>query len=336
MNKLRVFFFVGSSVALSSGLVLVACSSDDNAVTITPDGGADTGGGGGNDSSTDKDTGGKDAGVDANEGGPFDAGLKIDSWARTMAEAMCDYTTRCCFGQTNVPDGGALDGGGTFNRAKCVDLLTEFGFEGSTIDDDAIALGNVTFDQAKGKSCLDSIAALPCSLTGAQLKTTRAVCFGALTGKVTNGQPCRSSIECAPGHYCNPDSDAGFVGGDGGEPGSFVVGKCAPLSGVGGNCSMLETGGPGSNEEINDSLRSEEACSYRGSADTNLRCETYDFDAGAYRPRSEWKCAAQVAKGQGCNSTAWCADGICDPIANYVCASPVTAFSPANCNTFKQ
>ncbi len=327
MKNLRLVAFLGGSFFVSSAMVLAACSSDDTVVTVTPDSGTpDTGGG--KDTGT-PDTSQPDAQTDANP--PIDAGLKLDTFANTVANALCNTLTRCCFGKNNVPEGGAIDGG-TFDRPECVALYSDLGFENSLVGEDAIAKGNVALDQAKGKDCIDKINALTCNLTGAELKTARAACFGALVGKVAAGQPCRASMECAPGNFCLPDSDGGVVDAgvlDGG--GGTIIGKCAPLRGQGGNCSIVVTGNPGSNEEIDDSIRGEEACSYRGGGDTNLRCDSYDFDNAEYRPRDQWTCQPPVGANAGCNTTVWCSDGICDPTSDYVCKTPVEYFTQSAC-----
>lgn len=327
MKNLRLFALLGSSLLVSSALILVACSDDDTAVTVTPpDGSTETSTPDVSrpDSDTEEDGSTKtDAGTDS--------GINVQNWSRVIGEEFCDYLTKCCYGQANVSDGGALDGGGTFNRGKCVGTAGEFGFEGSNIDEDTIALGKVKVDQAKAKECLDKIGALPCSVTGAQLKAARAACFGALTGTVANGQDCRSSLECAPGHFCNPSSpEAGPPDG-----GVGIIGKCAPLRGSAGLCNLYLT-----DDEINDSLRAEEACSYRGSADTNLRCDSWNPDAGVYNARDDWKCAPTVANGEGCNSSAWCSDGICEPDPDagfyYRCVSPAAVIQQSSCPAFKQ
>jgi hypothetical protein len=328
MNNLRLLALLGSSLLVSSALVLVACGDDEDGITVNPpDGSAETGT---TDSSKPDSNVPKDDGSTGDTGVP-DSGLSVQNWSRTIGEKFCDYLTKCCYGQSNVADGGALDGGGTFNRSKCVSIAGEFGFEGSNVDEDTIALGKVNIDQTKAKDCLDKIGALACSLTGAQLKAARTACFGALVGTVANGQNCRSSLECAPGHFCNPDSpEAGPPDG-----GVGVIGKCAPLRGSGGACNLYLTA-----DEIADSIRAEEACSYRGGADNNLRCDSWDPDAGVYQARGDWKCAATVPNGAGCNTSAWCADGICEPDPNnnfyYRCVSPAAVIQQSSCTAFKQ
>jgi hypothetical protein len=335
MKKLRLYVFASSSLILSAASVLAACSDDDVAATIPPDGGGGTDGGGTDSSKvdgSDTEDGGKDSGPDS----AFDAGLKADTFAATIANSLCNTLTKCCFGNANVADGGAVDGG-TFDRGRCVDIYSDLGFENSLLGAEALTKGNVALDQAKGADCLAKISALSCSLTGADLKATRAACYAAIIGKVAAGQPCRASMECAPGNFCLPDADAGA--GDGGA-GSTVIGKCAALRGNGGDCSIVDTTADCADPQctydrsVNDSNVAEEACSYRGGGDTGLRCSSYDPGTDTYNARNLWKCTATVANESGCNSTVWCSDGICDPTNAYVCKSPVNYFTPASCNSF--
>jgi hypothetical protein len=320
-------------LSFSSALVVAACSSDDGT------GGVTTPDGGGTDSSRDNnlpDTGPdldgntQDSGSDSG----FDAGLKLDTFAETIANELCNTLTRCCFGSASVADGGAVDGG-HFNRGRCLDLYSDLGFENSLLGSDALTKGNVTLDQSKGADCLAKLKALSCSLTGAELKTARAACYGALAGKLTATQGCRGSIECAPGNFCLPDSLDGGVGPDAG-----VIGKCAALRGSGGSCNIRDTTGDCAdsnciyNNSVSDSAEAEEACSYRGGGDTGLRCNSYDPGGDVYRARTDWTCQPTVANDTGCNSTVWCSDGVCDPTAGFQCKSPVTYYTPAACNSF--
>lgn len=335
MKNLRLFVFASSSLVVAAAGVLAACSDDDTAATVTPpDASTDTGGR--IDGNVKPDTGGEDGGTDSGTDSGVDAGLKLDTFADLIANSLCNTLTKCCFGNANVPDGGAVDGG-TFNRSRCVDVYSDLGFENSLIGSDAITKGNVTLDQNKGAECLAKIANLTCSLTGADLKAARAACFGALTGKLGANQPCRASLECAPGNFCLPDADAGTS--DAGA-GSVVIGKCAPLRGQGGNCSIVDTTGSCADQNcvydqsILDSNIAEEACSYRGGGDTNLRCSSYDPGTDTYNARNLWTCQPTIANDQGCNSTVWCSNGICDPTQAYQCKSPVTYFTPDSCNSF--
>jgi hypothetical protein len=192
------------------------------------------------------------------------------------------------------------------------------GFESSQWESDALKFGNVTLDQAQGKDCLDKIAVMSCSLTGAALKSIRTACFGALTGTLPANQPCRTSLECAPGLFCNPDVDPNVS-----DAGNVVYGKCAPLRGSGGACNIV-------GDAVKDfiaSLYAEEACSYRGGGDTNLRCASYDPVGDDYKPRNEWTCQPTVGNDAGCNTTVWCSDGVCPLSAPFVCQSPLQYFT---------
>jgi hypothetical protein len=337
MKNLRLFVFASTSLVLGAAIVLVACGGDDSAVTVTPDGGADTGRDGTTTDTGGGDTGVTDAGTDVAN---IDAGLKLETFADTIAENLCNTLTRCCFNNASVADGGAVDGG-TFDRSKCVDLYSALGFESSLLGSEALTKGNVTLDQAKGADCIAKLKVLSCSLTGTELKTARAACFGALSGKLATNQPCRASLECAPGNFCLPDLDGGAADAGPDAGGSTVIGKCAGLRGSGGNCSIVDTTGPCAgdptcvyNQSVLDSNPAEEACSSRGGGDTNLHCNSWDAVGGVYRTRDQWTCQATIANDAGCNSTVWCSDGVCDPTDNYVCKSPVTYFTPASCNTF--
>lgn len=342
MKNMRFFLLASISSLSCAAIFLAACSDDDTAVTVNPPDGGQSETGGKTDSGGETDGGDEpDAKADANVDANVDAGLKLDTFADTVANALCNTLTKCCFGNANVADGGAVDGG-TFNRGRCVDIYSDLGFENSLLGNTPVTLGNVTLDQAKGADCLAKLNALSCSLTGAELKTARAACFGALSGKVAANQPCRASLECAPGHFCLPDADAGAADAGLPDAGTAVIGKCAPLRGAGGNCSIVDTTGGCAggdtqcvyDNSINDSNVAEEACSYRGGGDTVLRCSSYDAVNDVYRARGDWKCEAPVANESGCNSTVWCADGICDPTAGFLCKSPATYFTPDSCKAF--
>jgi hypothetical protein len=312
MNKARLIFVAASLVA-PTGLSIAACSSGDSIVVppdAAPDGEADT-------SAPPPDGGSPDVQVDAPS---FDGGLTVENYTDQVAAAMCSALTRCCFGNANVPDGGAVDGG-TFNHEQCRGIYETIGFEDSNSGHFAMTAGNVVIDQQAGVDCLQKIDTLACVLTGAAMKEIRSACFKAIKGTVANGQPCRASLECAEGLFC---SSTDGTPGDGG-----VIGTCQPLRGQGDKCSIYETG-----DLFEDSRASEEACSWRRSGNTNLRCASYDFVADEYRPRDEWTCQPTVANGQGCNTTVWCSDGICDPLTGYLCQSPLEYFNQFACEAF--
>ncbi len=304
MKAYRLLTFLCGATSLIAAF-LVACGDDD--VVITNDAGLE---GSVPDGGFPPPDTGSDAGADVTP-------VPIADYAGLVADALCSAVTRCCFGDANVQDGGAVDGG-TYNAAACHGLYRDLGFEYSNIGANVFDAGGVVLDQDKAHACLDQVKSLPCSLQGAKLENVRAQCFDAVVGQRTLGQPCRASVECVKGSFC--DSDGGVGGaGDGG-----IVGTCATLRGLGGKCGVFNSG-----NVFADSENSEEACSTRGGGDTDLRCDSYDFDAGdagEYRDRAEWTCQPTVAVGEGCNSTVWCEEGICDVAADYLCKSPLAYF----------
>jgi hypothetical protein len=314
MNRLHFFGFVSFATMGLAGAV-VACSSDDT--IITEDGGL-------------PDVNQPDTNVpDADKPDVVvDAGLKVETYADQIAETMCNALTRCCFGNANVPDGGAVDGGdagaGSFDRSECLGLYSRLGFESSNVGL-AVTTKNIVVNQAKGAECIAKINSLMCNLDGVSLKAIRAACYDALEGQLGNGQPCRVSLECTKGHFCLP-GDGGAV-----DDAGTVLGTCAPLRAEGENCNVRDTG-----NNANDSVAAEIACSSRGGGDTSLRCASYDSTTGAYKTdRSTWTCEPTVANGEICNTTVSCSNGICDPGENfdkYTCEPMLTYFTKYSCS----
>lgn len=328
MRNLRLFAVLSVTSCFGFAGLLAACSDDDTpAVVNVPDGG-------GTDGTTVKpDTGGggEDAGSDVktDTSPPFDAGLKTATFANEVANALCNALTKCCFGQSNVPEGGAVDGG-TFDRPECLQVYLDLGFEGSLIGNPELTqTGKVELDQAKGAECLQKINAMTCNLAGTEFRAIRSSCFAAVKGTVPAGQACKGAIECAPGNYCEPGADAGLPDGSAGTAIMRIPGTCKALKTTGGDCSLIESG----QGNFIDSLLAEYACSYRANGETNLRCDSFDPVQGDYRPRTDWKCAAQVANDADCNTSAWCASGICDVEANFKCKSPTQYFAGDTCTS---
>lgn len=260
-----------------------------------------------------------------------DAGLNAENYADTVARAMCNALAKCCFGNASLDAGEPVDGG-TFDRAECQGVYRVLGFESSNVGLE-LTQENFIINQAKGAECLAKIDALACNLDGPSLKAIRAACFQALQGRLPNGAPCKTSLECQDGHFCLPlGPDAGLDAGSndaGADAAPAPTGICTPLRKEGENCSVVDTGNP----EV-DSIASEIACSQRGGGDTGLRCDSYDFVLGDWRPRSEWKCQKTVPNGEGCNTTVWCSDGICDPGDNldkYICEPMRVYFNKYAC-----
>ncbi len=302
MKKLRLYAF-GSTFLFVLGTGLLGACGDDTVVSIT-----DAGFDGSTDATSDAPVipdGSVDSGRDA-DASTIPTPRSATELARAIESTLCGSLTRCCFDNGNVPDGGAVDGG-TYNGAACRDLFRGLGFEFSSIGIDKVDAGAVIgIDEAKAAQCLSSINALKCSLESPELVAARTLCFDALVGKKTANAACTASVECGKGLYCDTSVNGG---------------TCTALKPQGGPCGFVNTG----NEEA-DSYVAEEACSWRRSGDTQLHCESYDYNAAAYKPRNEWTCQPAVNAGQGCNSTVWCKDSICE-FPSYVCESPNQYFS---------
>ena len=139
----------------------------------------------------------------------------------------------------------------------------------------------------------------------------RAASRLSVTGSVTAGQPCAQSVECASGLFCQPT-----------DPTVGLAGTCTALKTAGETCGLFDN-----NNAPQDSITSEEACSYRGSGAPALRCNSLDpVDSSNYSAESTWTCEPAVALGEACNTTVWCANGICDP-ATFTCVSMGDYFS---------
>jgi hypothetical protein len=303
MKKLRSLVMVSVPTIVFATMLVIACGDDTVFV------------GGDRDAQADRSQPGSDTGTD------LDSGLRADvitpqtveQFASEVENQLCSRLTDCCFAQPGLPNGGQLDGG-RYSREACATLYKNIGFEFSTRGAGQIDGGEATIDKEKGRACLAEIQLMSCNLAGTDMTRIRATCFDALAGTRAVGQPCETALECQRGLFC--DGDGGLSGG-----------SCAPLRSDGGACSVYNTGrGPDY-----DSVVSEEACSWRGGGDTKLRCDSYDFGLGDYRPRDEWRCRPQVGLDAGCNSTVWCKDGICD-IDGYECKSPVRIFFKDYCD----
>lgn len=300
-KSLRFFAFAG--VGLSSMVAVVAACDSDDTVIVTPDSGVP-------DSTTPPTPPGPF--VDAGDAG--DASLTVPDFVALIESETCHALTRCCFGNADMKTGDIVDAGEfpgqVYKEESCKEVVRNLGIEYSAVGSELVDGGTVTVDSAQAQLCIDKLKALTCLLPATELQSIRAACFAALKGSKSAGDDCVASVECPEGHFCNPTTS-----------------KCAPLSADGGPCNFFENV-QDAGDLVLDSIKNEEACSTRGSGDTNLRCTTYDLSApDFYRPRDEWKCAPTVANDSDCNSTVWCAEGICD-ITNddYICRTPVDYF----------
>lgn len=296
MTKLRIGFIYLAPFAVSAALV-AACSDGDTVII--------------SDAGTDAEPAETGPGPDAGEpDSGYDAGLKTDTYAEDLANAMCDSLSRCCFGAV-TPDDGGVDGGGTFDRAKCIGFYSQFGFSGSNYGSEFRDAGNITLDQAKADDCLKKVKALTCNTPGAEFQAARTACFGAFLGKLAAGAACSDDIECVPGTYCKTGRDGGAADAGGG--------VCAALVPVNGHCGATD-----------DPYLAERECSARQSGEPN-HCNFYDFDTNDFLDSSEWKCAPPSDVGGRCVENTWCQNSLCDD-STFTCVTPNNYFAPACAN----
>lgn len=325
MSKLRLFVlssFVSTGMAAT---LLVACSSDTSiSVASEVDADVDTDAqtkadatsksdadvqkdSGENEDGSVEDDASQDAGPDAEE---FDGGLTVESYVDLVATTLCSSISRCCFGPTPIPDGGAVDGG-TYDSSACVGLSKDLGFDETNFGNKYVSTERVTLNTAKASECLKKIEALSCSLGGTEIRAARAACYAAIAGKQGAGDPCTVSMECAQG-YCKPVDPTA-------NPTTANGGVCTSLVGANGKCGTSFT----TNDIDINAQYADEACSTRTSGDTGFHCGSYDYTLDDYPSQPDWKCVPNVANGEGCSTTRWCATGICD-YADYRCKDPVT------------
>lgn len=314
MKNLRLIGFTTAALITASAAVLAACSSD-TTVSASGDGGGQPEG---STFEAGTDSGGSDAGADsttpdaAPDGSDVDAGLSLVNFADQVADAMCSTLSRCCYGDAKLDGGAPVDGGGTYDRAHCVNVFKASGFEGSLNGFEGLT-GKAALDQASGADCLKKLQALTCSLAGAEFDAARTACFSALHGTQAATQPCKRAVDCAPGNFCDAPANTG--------------GTCAPLHATDGTCSSFNTG-----DQNVDLTLADEICSYRASGTPKLFCNTVDFASGV-RPKADWKCAAALPNGANCANSLWCNAGVCDPNTN-ICSSPDGYFPMSFCSTF--
>jgi hypothetical protein len=299
MRHFRFALVAVGSVLAAAG-VLLACTSDDT--VVTDDAGADTG--------TGPETGTTDSGVDAGEKDAepdvlVDAGLTFPTFREQLANSFCRSIARCCFGDSALAHDAGVDGG-FFDRDSCLSLARSAGFEGSNLFNEDAGTPLV-LNQAQALECVAKVDAIACQLGRAEFVAARSACFNAVRGTAVAGDACATGIDCVPGTFCNRTTS-----------------KCENLRGDDAGCGDF----------IDDTYRAEEACSWRGSGDTNRFCDSWDFAQQAPKPQAEWRCRPAVATGERCLSSPWCADGLCDDRNDldnngendYVCRSPITYF----------
>lgn len=301
MKKLRLIALGTGVIAVAGGVVLAACSSDDTIVNPLDSGfdapidapGRDTG------TDTGADTG-TDAGLDADA----DAGYNATTFPRVLATAICRSVSNCCFGNANLQQDAAVDGG-FFDQAACVAHYESIGVRGSLAGIGALDAGSLVINQQKAQDCLNGAAALGCSIQGSAFASLRSVCFEGIQGTAAVGLPCVNSASCAPGGFCNPDAGGGA--------------KCEAVRDAGAWC--------GDQGET----RKDEPCSWRGQGGDQF-CQFYaDFWNDIQLDAGSWYCQAANGDGGDCISDRWCKAGVCDNNAAYQCRSPGTFFFATEC-----
>jgi hypothetical protein len=275
---------------------------DGEAPDATTDGAADA-------KATDATTDGStiDGSTDAGDGSVTDAEAGIDpallAFPTQLATAFCAKLAACCAG---------LDAG-VFDPAGCVATETPQGYSASLAGSAGfLDSGLLTLNATKAQACLADIAAVDCS---ANILTTQGQisilndCTEAIVGVLGVGSPCITSIECATNEYCETD----------GGP----QGQCMPLSGDGGSCAFTN-----GNFGV-----SEEACSFRRSGNTDLRCANADLNTGTAFDASTWVCGPVDSLGGGCNFNQDCVTQICDR-TSFTCANSVPFVTRTACVSF--
>jgi hypothetical protein len=324
---------------LPLGTLAAGCGGDDNGNVGTSDASPDvtvdaTHDAPATDTSTTPDTstdGGKDAapdstvdaGADASDAdadasadadaadAPFDANA-IFGFPLQVAQAICGRFAACC--QT-VDAASPTE---HFDMDTCIGQYLNFGYAGSTTGEAVVEGGHVAFDPNQAASCLNQIAAIDCTVdlrSSTQERNIISACFGALTGTLDAGAPCRASLECAPGEFCDPLGDGG--------------GNCEPLRGDGGNCGDFGTSAFQTASQM---------CSYRGSGNTGLTCQYGNFSTFAtFADAAAWACVPQEGADASCFSNDNCQSMLCDPGPSfniYRCEGAETFIYGFACQTF--
>jgi hypothetical protein len=216
-----------------------------------------------------------------------------------MAAAECQKLAACC------------NNTAAFDMTTCERQVLPNGYSGAITDSLAYLDGGVlTFDPAKAQACLNDLAAIDCGLnevTAALQASLLDDCTAAVTGTLTVGATCASSIQCLTGEYCDTPTDGG-------------AGQCALLQTAGGSCSF----------GTQTAESSESACSFRGSGDTALRCANADVNAHALLEAGSWVCAPAGAADAGCNLDDDCVTRLCITPAG-TCVSARVFVDPDTC-----
>ena len=234
----------------------------------------------------------------------------VANYPAQVAAALCGSIANCC---------GKSADAATFNSSSCNAQLLPIGFQGSTTGVGLFDGGNIVFNAVAAQACLDDFNQIDCTTNDdpspveAQLYKD---CFGAYNGTLTVGNPCKGTIECAPGSFCLPQ--------DGGIGDAGAIGTCQSIVGDGGACGLLGS-----------ASASQAVCSYRGAGNTGLFCESYvPTDAGPPTQTlgiASWTCAPQEPLGAGCQANEDCASFGCHA---HQCATSLLWAAVSTCASF--
>lgn len=226
-----------------------------------------------------------------------------------VSNALCARVSSCC---------NAASPGYAISATKCHAIYDQFGFEATARGIQTASDPNVLVDTATKDSCIQKIndETADCSVGTVEVKTAITHCLSAVTGKLSLGGSCTSSLECAGDAVC--------------ERNAAGAGTCKALRTAGQSCEIVDksSGGVATRDNLAQDL-----CSKRGDGQSGLYCDTFDFVAGAYRTESTWTCKAAVANGSACSTDSYCSSFVCDA-ASLTCAANSPFVNANVCNAF--
>lgn len=292
----------------SAAMFLVKCSGDDNT-----DGGTD----GATDVTTDSvkpdnfvpDGGGPDVTPDV----VTESAVAV--FRSNVANAFCTRYQTCC---------GTLDAG-AFDLNACLQAASQSAWAGSNNDltsAEVIQRGHAQLNTTAAQSCLAGLATLSCpTATNSEVNTLTDNCYGAVSGNLTAGGDCVSSVECQATEFCK------FAGVDAGKSEAGTVqGQCATLVAQGQLCGQAPPYG--------DPTFASGECAYRGWHPPAAFCDYDSFpDAGGYT------CQPLRANAAPCFNDVECASGMCGTLfqdcINTACTCATSRDYTGVCTVFK-
>lgn len=231
---------------------------------------------------------------DAAEGaGP----IPIDSFASELEKARCEYAVRC----GEMPDAKACSA----TSGTSQDLL-------QLVAD--VVFGQVSFDPAAARACVDAQRNRDCSSLASALKAVNDACATVFKGSTPENGGCLVDEECVSGLSCDLEMCVGN--------GACCLGKCTkqPTTvSLGGDCSMNPCDASGYCKVVDDGMGNVTAtcekrvangqpCDSIDGCESGLRCNV-SGDGNCYKLSNE---------GVGCNPNlqeGGCvrADNYCNP-----------------------